>query len=135
MRNFARLLVIALILSCPAAVIAKEALPSGFVAVSETKMNLTAAQKFCAEKGGRLPYVGGGADALSETPPGTPVEGFGVVGDPWPDSLPKVYYWTGTGSTLGKKFAYVITSSRNKVDAISSGADPDDKENVLCLPK
>ena len=77
---------------------AAEDLPPGFIALSEKSgMNYTDAVAFCKEMGGKLPRINNSDSWDGKNPPwkGVPVDGFGKGNGPWPDGLPRNYYWTG----------------------------------------
>ena len=130
-----RLPVIVLIISfvLPVAALAADQVPPGFIAISDGKMTYYDAKKFCEDKGGRLPYVGGGSAALKKTPKGTSIEVFGAVGSQWPASVPKADYWTGTDNASGPRSGYVITTSRLGVDAM--GSHRSGEARTLCIAK
>ena len=129
MRNLACLLALALILNFPTVVLAEEVLPTGFVAFSKTKLSFTDAQKFCEEHDGRLPLIAGRPSALSSPPGGIPIDGFGPMGGPWPDGLPKELFWTGTEGPRGP---FVVMFFRDGVYAMSN---QNEFLDVVCVPK
>jgi hypothetical protein len=97
------LFILAVMLAVPAMASAADQLPKGFIAVSEFEMTWSQAKAWCQQRGGRLPLIGGSGslswDSLGwddDSRQGTPIDGFGTVGDPWPTGLPSVNYWTGT---------------------------------------
>jgi len=124
-----------LLLACaflfPAAAFAAEKLPSGFIALSESPMTWANAKNFCEQKGGRLPLVGGSGDNSRKK--GTPIDGFGAVGATWPGDLPKGNYWTGTVSTSGARFSWVVNNSCNGVEILSSNQGGTSR--VICVPQ
>jgi hypothetical protein len=125
----------ALLLMCafifPVAVFAAEKLPSGFIALSESPMTWANAKNFCEQKGGSLPLVGGSGDNSRKK--GTPIDGFGAVGAPWPADLAKGDYWTGTGSTSGARFSWVVRNSCTGVEVLSSNQGGTGR--VVCVSK
>jgi hypothetical protein len=137
MRIAALLIMLAFI--CPAAVFAAEKLPSGFIAMSDAQMKWADAKNFCAQKGGKLPLVGGN-NKLDKVPKGTSIDGFGAVGDAWPTGLPlgkfgdPLDYWTGTEDSRDPDTSWRVSATRNKLISVSSY--PHFRLfNVLCVPK
>ena len=68
-------------------------------------LNWNNAKDWCQKKGGRLARLRG-SDAISvhirHLPDGTPIEGVGTAGGPWPSNLPSDHYWTGTADLFYK---------------------------------
>ena len=127
------LLVPALIFSLGFSVVAfaAEKLPAGFIAKSESPMTWAEAKTFCEKKDGRLPLVGGSGDDSRKK--GTPIDGFGAVGAPWPGDLAKGNYWTGTGATGGVRFSWAVSNSRTGIEILSSNQGGTNR--VVCVPK
>ena len=71
-----------------------DALPPGFIAFPESRMNWEDALAYCRQQGGRLPRINN-SDSWDSTETAL-IDTFGAVGDTWPAELPKAYYWTGT---------------------------------------
>lgn len=73
---------------------------AGFVALSEGEMTWDEAVDYCRQQGGRLPLINdlgnGLANFVSRYHAGIFIEGFGIVGGPWPTGLPAASYFTGT---------------------------------------
>jgi len=83
-------------ISATADVLFGQTLPSGFIAMNETRMSRDTAQDYCASNGGKLPLVSG-SDSLSfPITADASVEAFGRRGIPWPSDLAVNGYWTGT---------------------------------------
>ena len=108
--------IFAAILALPAMANAASDLPAGFIALSDTVMTWAEAKSFCQQKGGRLPLIDG-STSLWETPKGTPVDGFGAVGAPWPSDLPNAVYWTGTEFSIGPGHSWRIGDRSGNVRA------------------
>ena len=83
------------------------AAPTGFIAVSTTTMNWSAAQTWCSDQGGRLPLIND-STSLDSAPSGTPIDGFGSVGASWPSDVPSHYYWTGTENSGSSGSMWVV---------------------------
>jgi putative hemolysin len=87
------------------------ALPAAFMALSPDKtMVWSAAKTYCANLGGKLPRVANSDDTMASSP----IDGFGMPGDPWLTELPDATYWTGThNSYFALPEYYVLGISRN----------------------
>jgi len=133
MRNIV-LFVFALIfsLSLPAVADADSDLPAEFIAVSESRMTWADAKAWCEQQGGRLPLVGG-SESFDDTPsPGTPLEGFGATGGPWPVGLPSdSWYWTGTERSIFPGNSWFVFAHDGYV---SYGASQSGTFRVACVP-
>ena len=102
-------LVFSFCLPLPSMADAADALPPGFIAISDTTMTWDQAKAFCKQQGGRLPLIGvnnsiGGV----HVPNGTSIDGFGAVGDPWPAGLPNGDYWTDTVYSVLTDFSWYV---------------------------
>ena len=125
------------------AALAAEKLPSGFVAMSDDKMTWEEAKAFCAQKGGKLPLIGGsegfGKEAGYDVRPkkGTRVDGIGDLGDPWPSKMPKGAYWTGTANTHPdkKEYAWRVSCSKNDNIAVGDHHRVVHRQRAACLAK
>ena len=95
-----KLFVLAVMLAVPGMASAADQLPKGFIALSESEMTWDDARDFCRQRGGRLPLISG-SGSLANVPSGTPIDGFGSRGAPWPSGLPSDLYWTGTAGSDG----------------------------------
>ena len=131
--RFARLLMFSLIftVALPTAVFAAEK----FVAQSSDLMTWAAAQKFCDSNGGKLPLVNS-VDTLDKAAAakGMSLDGFGVVGDKWPDGLPDKAYWTGTTVTDQPYHAFGINTSRGMIINVYPSTKHGENR-VVCVPK
>jgi hypothetical protein len=89
--------------------------PDGIIALSDKKLTLLEAKKFCRQKEGRLPLVNG-ADFLEgyddENKERVTIDGFSNIGAAWPDGLPDEFFWSGTKAEK---------DNPNRVYLISSG--------------
>lgn len=141
-KDFARLLVFTLILfgGLPAAAAeqseaahkAQEAAAkaAGFIALSESDMTWEQAKAFCSQAGGKLPLIGG-SNSLPNIPKGTPIEGFGAVGGPWPASLPSDGYWTGTEPAAYPGYSWYVIDFGGSVDVFRHQGFT---SRVVCVP-
>ena len=94
----------------------KKELPSQFIALSEREMTWDEAKAFCRQQGGRLPLIGGrNSLAGGMLPSGTPIDGFGSWGAPWPSGLPSATYWAGTERTGDPDVSFVVADWHGKV--------------------
>ena len=105
MKKILKLFVLAVMLAVPAMASAADQLPKGFIAISESEMTWDQAKAWCQQRGGRLPLIGG-SSSLATVPSGTPIDGFGSRGAPWPSGLPSDRYWTGTAGSDGSGEAW-----------------------------
>jgi hypothetical protein len=121
-------------LGLPTAVFAAENLPPGFIALSESKMNLADAKAFCQQKGGRLPLIDGSTSSLRPIPQGTVIDGFGAVGDPWPSGLPGGWYGTGT-EIIGEPGIIWVVHVGVGGKVVARNFRQDDATRVVCVPK
>jgi hypothetical protein len=96
-------------------------LPSGVIALSDDKLPLPDAEKFCWEQGGKLPFVNntnfleGYSDENKEQ---VTIDGFANIGAPWPEGLPDEFFWTGTrGAKDNPDLVYLVSSGDGHVRA------------------
>jgi len=90
-----------LFLPLPAVAAEKTLKSAGFIALSESSMNMREAKIFCQQQGGRLPRINNSDKMAFETAQDnkiTHIDGIGAPGEPWPSVLPTDNYWTGTES-------------------------------------
>ena len=76
----------------------RQALPPGFIAVSEAEMTWAEAKAFCQKQGGRLPRINKKYFWDGEYPPpaSISIEGFGTPRTFVPSGLPRGIYWLET---------------------------------------
>jgi len=130
-----KLFVLAVMLAVPGMASAADKLPEGFSALSEDRMSWADAKAWCEQQGGRLPLIGGSEslgwdDAKKE---GTPIDGFGTAGAPWPTGLPTAVRWTGTegsGGYTGR--SWVVHGSGGNVNVVN--VPQSDRNRVVCVP-
>jgi len=104
-----------------------------FALDSEIRRNWADAKKWCERQGGRLPRINNSNSITGDIPSGTPIDGFGSVGAPWPSGLPGGGYWTGTESAGEPGFSwFVFDNSGGKVDGFSLRQRNDGR--VACVP-
>jgi hypothetical protein len=100
---------------------AKADLPDGIIALSDDKLTLLEAGKFCRQQEGRLPLVNGadfleGYDDADKEQVTT--DGFSNIGAAWPDGLPGEFFWTGTKAEKDNpNLVYLINSGDGHVRA------------------
>lgn len=100
---------------------AKADLPDGIIALSDDKLTLPEAGKFCRQQGGGLPLVNG-ADFLEgysdKNKEQVTIDGFSNIGAAWPDGLPDDFFWSGTRSEKDNpNLVYLISSGDGRVRA------------------
>jgi hypothetical protein len=117
-----------------------DALPPGFIALSEFRMNGRGAVAYCQQQGGRLPRINdsdswdGLDDAVLDA---VIVEAFGAVGTDWPAGLPRGYYWTGTehSGDLGyTDYVWGVRVVRDGVIGVISAYAAGTLAHVICIP-
>ncbi|MDL2317208.1 hypothetical protein LJC59_09110 [Desulfovibrio sp. OttesenSCG-928-A18] len=115
-------------------VAAAGALPSAFIALAPDEMNHADAMTYCAKQGGSLPLIDG-KTSLDFPPNGLRVDGFGLVGDPWPCSLPNANFWSGTahGSFPGNFWVMDGDNLGNYICLTSISGH--NKRRVACVPE
>jgi len=100
---------------------AKADLPDGIIALSDGKLTLPEAEKFCRQQQGRLPLVNG-VDFLEgyddENKERVTIDGFSNIGAAWPDGLPDEFFWSGTKAEKDNpNLVYLISSGDGHVRA------------------
>jgi hypothetical protein len=100
---------------------AKADLPNGIIALSDVKLTLLEAGKFCRQQKGRLPLVNG-TDFLEgyddENKEQITIDGFSNIGAAWPDGLPDEFFWSGTKAVKDNpNLVYLISSGDGHVRA------------------
>ena len=85
-----------------------EALPAGFIALSESEMTWADAVAYCRQQGGRLPRVNNNDSWAWTDAADIHIDGFGVPGASWPSGLPFGSYWTGTVDAGGSDHSWVV---------------------------
>ena len=104
---------------------------AGIIALSASTMTWAEAKAFCQRKGGRLPLIGS-SNSLSDAPKGTPIDGFGAAGAPWPAGLPSDGYWTGTEFSGSPGVSWSVGSSGGRVSVCGNHQGGTDR--VVCVP-
>jgi len=113
-----------------------DALPPGFIAVSESRMDWQEANAYCQKQGGRLPRINNsaawdGAETAGPDPVG--IEAFGVLGGDWPALLPKAYYWTGTQDDTEPGYSWGVRAVQDGIIGVI-GADAEGNHlRVACI--
>ena len=133
---FIRLFVFTLIFAVglPAVAYAEVKLPPGFIAVSDTRMNWYDAKAFCEQQGGRLPRING-TDSWDGKGEAT-IDGFGVMGAPWPSGLPNGIHWTGTEVTDGPGNSWHVGDRVARGGHVGGSYDCKSiPRRVVCVPK
>jgi len=103
-----------------------------FIALSDTEMTWGQAKAFCQQQGGRLPLIGD-SNSLHDVFKGTPIDGFGAVGAPWPAGLlPAGLYWTGT-VTLNPEASWVVNGDYGDV-GVNLSLHQGSTGRVVCVP-
>ena len=104
---------------------------AGFIAMSERLLNWSGAVAFCKQQGGRLPLINGSA-SLGSVPQGATIDGFGVVGAPWPSGLPDGHYWSGTEDAGRPGRSRVVNAYGGKVRLAGYGPQSSVRR-VVCV--
>ena len=116
-----------------------DALPPGFIALSESRMNWEDAVTYCWRQGGRLPRINnsnvwdGTADSDSIM-----LDAFGTLGDDWPVDLPRAYYWTGTLYSADPDYvgyAWGVRIVRDGIIGVIGVKAEDTLLRVVCTPQ
>jgi len=114
----------------------EQALPSGFIALSESRTNNYAdAVAFCKRHGGRLPRINNSDSWDGRNPPARDIhiDGFGYGHRPWSEvGLPSAAYWTGTADTDNAGYSWFVSAYGGNVDVDSSHQS--DGTSVVCVP-
>jgi len=109
-----------------------DALPPGFIALSEARMNWADAKAFCQQQGGKLPRINDrdswdGSDSAV-------IDAFGTLGAKWPAELPKAYYWAGTEYSDRPNYSWGIRAVRDGVIGVISAYAHGTNIHVICVP-
>ena len=125
----------------------KAAHNAGFIAMSGKRMSWADANAWCQQQGGKLPLIGGRSSIGSiieesyysskiVVDQGTPIDGFGTIGGPWPSGLLDNEYWTNTKVPTvisnGMELLWFIRSSNGTVNA--SFSSPNATYWAICVP-
>ena len=112
-----------------------------FVHSNQLRQELTwaEAKEFCRQQGAKLPLVNG-RESSDYPVAQTPIDGFGVVGGPWPTEfadLPKaVRFWTGAEDISdmeeGEDTAWYVYERGGTVGVGNTGQDK--PARVVCVP-
>jgi len=135
MKRILGVFVLAVMLAVPGMASAAEKLPDGFIALSESGMTWNDAKAFCEQQGGKLPLVDGSEKREGAVRPGTPIDGFGTAGAPWPTGVPseRVTYWTG--SERAEHTAHSVTVVYRDGNVGANMANQTGTSRAICVPK
>ena len=116
-------------------------LPAGFIALSETEMNMSDGMAYCRQQGGKLPRINNSDSLARGASSGggkTNLDGFGNVGSNWPSGLPCDTYWTGTTESSPGR-AWIITCNDpgtfgKPFSRVQNASHQSWKYRVVCVP-
>ena len=110
------------------------ALPVGFITFFEPHVTWAEAAAYCRQHGGRLPRINNSDSwAWPAKHQANHIDGFGARGAPWPSTLPRGHYWTGTVVADLPDYSWVVSDVGGWVSVLSDLQST--TARVACIPQ